>query len=71
MTPEELIRKYCGDVAGKLQWNMVDMIKAAIAEEREACAKLADHFGFDSVVPPAPMEYEFGCRIAKAIRERK
>lgn len=50
----------------------VQMMREAIAEEREACAKVAENFDYGLGKLPLPKGWE-GCRrlIAAAIREGK
>ena len=70
----EVTRAYGSDpevrvfyVAGVLQQMITDAIRAAILEEREACANIAEHGRF---LHDDSLEARFGIACAGAIRRR-
>jgi len=64
MTPEEIVKQR---ILKELEHMLVDQIKLAILNEREACAKIAENMSDD-------LSYDDGdtaaLKIAQAIRQR-
>lgn len=58
----------CNHTECRKKADPVAQIKAAIAEEREACAKIIDDWPDDGLIP-ATMRYEYE-KIAAALRAR-